>query len=172
MLKLAGCICILAASTGMAYSGILRLRMELYQIEILMDLFTAVEGELAYCRCPLPELMGRIAEHMPAPFNAILEQSSSRMEENCEPDIPVLWADACEQYSVQLMVPKEAYEVLLRLGEVFAYSSLESSLKLLRLGQKKLELLMEGRNAEFAGRRKVYCSLCYMAGLFLIILLL
>lgn len=137
-----------------------------------MDLLTAVEGEITYSRCPLPELMNHLAEHMPMPYDEILAQGSRRMEENCEPDIPVLWADVCEQYCAQLMVPKEAYEVLLRLGEVFAYPSLEASLKLLRLGQKKMEFLIEGKNAAFAGRRKVYCSLCYMAGLFLIIILL
>lgn len=146
--------------------------MELDQIETLMDLLTAVEGEITYSRCPLPELMNRLAEHMPGPYDEILLQGSRRMEENSEPDIPVLWADVCEQHSARLIVPKEAYEVLLRLGEVFAYTSLEASLKLLRLGQKKLEFLIEARNAEFANRRKVYCSLCYMAGLFLIIILL
>lgn len=172
MLKLTGCLCILLASSGMAYSCVFRLRLELYQIETLMELLTAVEGEITYSRCPLPELLEHLAEHMPKPYDEILMQSSRRMEENTQADIPALWSDVCGQYCAQLVIPKEAYEILLRSGEIFAYSSLEASLKLLRLSQRKLELVFEGRNAEFANRRKLYCCLCYMAGLFSIIILL
>jgi len=172
MLKLAGCICILLASGGMAYSCIYSLRKEISQSEQLLDLFTVLEGEVAYSRCPLPELLARLSGQMPQPYSRLLMQSSKQMEENQEADIPALWKLSCEEVRPELMLPPQAYQALLRMGEAFSYTSLESSLQLLRLGQKKIAGLIDEKNAEFAGRRKLYCCLCYMAGLFSIILLL
>jgi len=114
----------------------------------------------------------RLAQHMPEPYRGLLMQAGRKMEDNREADIPVLWKEVCEQYRAQLYIPLEAYQVLLRMGEVFSYSSLDASLQLLQLGRKKLTVAAEGQNAEFAGKRKLYCCLCYMAGLFSIIILL
>lgn len=172
MLKLAGCICILLASTGMAYSCISGMRKELRQGEQMLDLLTVLEGELAYSRCPLPELLARLSLQTPQPYSQLLKQCSKQMEENQEADIPALWEQSCQEVRRELALPPQAYQTLLRMGEAFSYTSLESSLQLLRLGQKKIAGLIDGRNAEFAGRKKLYCCLCYMAGLFSIILLL
>lgn len=172
MLKLAGCICILLASTGMAYSCIYSLRKELRQSEQMLDLFTVMEGELAYSRCPLPELLARLSAQMPQPYSQLLMRSSKQMEENQEADIPALWEQSCQEIRQELALSPQAYQTLIRMGEAFSYTSLESSLQLLRLSQKKTAGLIDDRNAEFAGRRKLYCCLCYMAGFFSIILLL
>lgn len=172
MLKLAGCACILLASSGMAYSCALSLRQKQRQAELLQDLLAAIEGEVTYSRCPLPELLWGISAQMPAPYCGILAQVSRSMEDSREADIAALWKSACGQSRAQLALPKEAYQILLRIGEVFAYSSLESSLKLLQLSQKKLAGLTETLAAESAGKRKLYCCLCYTAGLFSILILL
>lgn len=172
MLKLFGCLCILAASSGMAYSCVRGLRIGLQQIELLLDLLTAMEGEMTYNRCPLPELLVYLAQHTKEPYRELLGQAGRSMEDSTEADIPALWKEVCGQFRMQLQLPQEAYQVLLRMGEVFSYPSLEASLQLLQLGQKKLAALLESRYAEFAGKRKLYCCLCYMAGFFSIIILL
>ena len=136
MLKLFGCVCILAASSGMAYSCVLGLRMGLSQTELLLDLLTAMEGEITYSRCPLPELLQHLAQHIQGPYAEMLVQAGRKMEDNREADIPALWKEVCEQFRAQLHIPEEAYQVLLRMGEVFSYSSLEASLQLLQLGRK------------------------------------
>ncbi len=172
MLKLAGCICILLASCGMAYSLVTGLRKQISQTEALLDFFTAMEGEITYSRCPLPELLLHLSRHQPQPYQEILVLGSRKMEDNSEADIPVLWKDACAQYRPQLALADDDYGVLLRMGEIFAYDSMEASLQLLALCRKKLAVSIESRSAEFAGRRKLYCCLCGMAGLFAIIILL
>ena len=172
MLRFLGCICILAASSGMEYSCVLGLRQELHQTELLMEFLTALEGEITYHRCPLPEMLGQLSQHMPQPYCRLLLEGSRKMEDNSESDIPLLWKDVCEQFRPQLHIPSGAYQILLRMGEVFAYSSLEASLQLLALGRKKLASFIESQSVEFAGRRRLYCCLSYMAGLFSIILLL
>ncbi len=172
MLKLAGCICILAASSGMAYSCIRSMYGSLRETELLAELLTAVEGELTYNRCPLPELFVHLSEHMKKPYRELLLQMSSQMEENREADIPVLWKEACAQFHRQMNLPGEAYAALLRVGEVFSYASLDSSLQLLAYTKKKLDAAIHKQYAEFAGKRKLYCCLCYTAGLFTIIILL
>ncbi len=172
MLKLLGCICILAASGGMACSCVAGLKQKLRQTELLLDLLTAIEGEITYSRCPLPELLAHLARHTQPPYGKLLEEAGVRMEDSLEADIPVLWKQVCDAFRPQLDLPAEAYQVLLRVGEVFSYTSLEASLQLLGLGRKRLAAVAEGRYSEFAGKRKLYCCLCYMAGLFSIILLL
>uniref|UniRef100_N2A3Q5 Stage III sporulation protein AB n=1 Tax=Eubacterium plexicaudatum ASF492 TaxID=1235802 RepID=N2A3Q5_9FIRM len=172
MLKLIGCICILAASSGMAYSCTVGLQVRLRQTELLSELLTAIEGELTYSRCPLPELLIHLSQHMKEPYADLLLQVSSQMEENREADIPVLWKEACTRFRRQMNLPSEVYESLLRVGEVFSYSSLDSSLQLLEYTKKKLDAAIRSQYAEFAGKRKLYCCLCYTAGLFSIIILL
>lgn len=172
MLKLVGCICILAASSGMAYSCIMSMYSSLHETELLAELFTAVEGELTYNRCPLPELLMHLSQHMKKPYRELLLQMSSQMEENRESDIPILWKEACAQFHRQMHLPREAYEALLRVGEVFSYAALDSSLQLLAYAKKKLDASIQKQYAEFAGKRKLYCCLCYTAGLFTIIILL
>lgn len=172
MLKFAGCICILLASTGMAYSYVCGFRRELGQMEQLLELFTVMESEITYSRCPLPELLLQLSAHMPQPYQGLLQSGSSRMEDNRQADIPALWKEACEEVKGQLAIPPQAYQVLLQAGQVFAYTSLESSLQLLKISQNKLSGLIEKNRTEAAGKRKLYCCLCYMAGLFSIIILL
>ncbi len=172
MLKLAGCICIFAASSGMAYSLILGLHSQVHSTELLLHLLTAVEGEAAYCRCPLPELLAQLGRHQPEPYKKLLLEASRQMEDNREADIPTLWQQVCGQFEKELDLPKEAYQVLLRVGEVFSYTSLESALQLLQLGQKRLAGTIAEKSAEFAGKKKLYCCLCYMAGFLSVILLL
>lgn len=172
MLKFAGCLCILAASTGMAYSYICGLWRELRQMEQLLELLTVMESEITYSRCPLPELLLHLSEHLPQPYRDLSAQCSRRMEDNREADIPALWKDVCEGFLKQLAMPPAAYQILLQTGQVFAYVSLESSLKLLQINRQKLAGLIEKSRAEFTDRRKMYCCLCYVAGLFSIIILL
>lgn len=172
MLKIIGSICILLASGGMAYSYICGLRKELCQTEQLLELLTVIEGELMYHRCPLPELLQHLSSHMPKPYCELLKQGSLRMEDNREADIPALWKEVCMEFAEQLVLPPQADQVLLRIGEVFAYHSLEASLQLLALCKQKLADLLAHRHAEFAGKQKLYYCICYMAGLFAIILLL
>lgn len=175
MLKLCGCVCILAASSGMAYTCILGLYHRLRQTELLADLFTAMEGELTYSRCPLPELLSRLSRHSRQPYAELLMQAARRMEENKEADIPLLWEDVCTQYRRQMSLPSEAYEALLKVGEAFSFSSfssLDASLRLLQPARRKLDVLIRDQYAQLSGKRKLYCCLCYTAGLFFIIILL
>lgn len=172
MLRLLGCACILVASSGMAYTCVMGLGRELRQAELLLGLLTAIEGEITYSRCPLPELLLHLSGHMPNPYRGLLAWASRKMEDNTEADIPALWEEACTQFLDQLAMPKEAYSILLRMGEVFSYSSLDASLQLLQLERERLDAVIQGRHAEFAGKRKLYCCLCYMVGLFSMILLL
>ena len=74
MLKLAGCLCILVASSGMAWTLVYGMRQELCQMEQLAELLTAVEGEVTYTRCPLPELLEQLAGHMRTPYRELLQQ--------------------------------------------------------------------------------------------------
>ena len=171
MLKLLGCICILAASGGMAYSCVAGLKQELRQTELLLELLTAMEGEITYSRCPLPDLLAHLAQHMQQPYQQLLQMAGSLMETNQEADIPILWKEVCDRFRPQLHIPAEAYQELLRVGEAFSYTSLDASLQLLGLSRKRLAAVAENRYVEFAGRRKLYCCLCYMAGFFSMILL-
>lgn len=172
MLKAFGCICILLASSGMAYTCVLGLSKELHQTELLLEILTAMEGEITYNRCPLPELLMQMSGRLPKPYAELFMQAGNKMEDNSEADIPLLWKNVCAQFYKQLALPVQAYQILLRIGEVFTYSSLESSLQLMRLSREKLTSFIKTRHAEFSGKRKLYCCLCYSAGLFSIIILL
>lgn len=172
MLKVFGCLFLFTASSGMAYSLVLGLHSQLHQTELLLGMLTAMEGEVAYSRSPLPELLTQLAGHLQEPYCKLLLEASRRMEDNREADVPALWKESCDQLHQQLSLPQEAYEVLLRVGEVFSYTSLESSLQLLRLGKKRLDEIMQRQYAEYAGKRKLYCCLCYMAGFCCMVLLL
>lgn len=171
MLKLAGSICILLASSGMAYSLIMGLHMELQQLEELMDLLSVIEGEIMYSRCPLPELLRHLSETAKEPYRSILSQAGSRMEESEEADMTVLWKEICGCFRKELRYGQAEYQILLRTGGVFTYMSLESSLQLLRLNREKLKSIIEKKRGEFADRRKLYSCICYMAGLLSIVLL-
>ena len=172
MLKLLGCVCILAASSGMAYSLIAGLSCELRQLEELLDLLLALEGEIAYCRSPLPELLRQLSETAGDAYREILAEAGRRMEESEEADMAALWRETCARHRAGLRIRDAGYQALARIGEVFVYTSLESSLQLLRLNQEKLKGVLAGKRGEFADRRKLYGCICYMAGLLSIILLL
>ncbi len=78
MLKLAGCICILLASCGMAYSLVTGLRKQISQTEALLDFFTAMEGEIVQ---PL-SAAGAAAAFVQAPAAALSGDSCSGQPEN------------------------------------------------------------------------------------------
>ena len=97
---------------------------------------------------------------MRTPYRELLQQCGHAMEESREADIPALWKAACGEWKEQLVLPGEAYQILWRMGEVFTYTSLDSSLQLLQSGRRRLETLMAKEQADFAGKRKLYSPSC------------
>lgn len=172
MLKLAGSLCVMMAASGMAYTYSYGLRRGYLQMEQFMELLTVIESEILYSRCPLPELLAHLSMHLPQPYQGILAQCSQRMEDNKEADIPALWKRSCEEYRAAFHMPAEACQILLQAGNVFSYTSLDSSMQLLQASRKKLAAMMEKTQAESEGKKKLYCCLCYMAGFCTVIMLL
>ena len=171
MLKCAGCAIVLLAAAGMSYTLNRALLHSLSQLEGLLELHAVFEAELSYCRYPLPEMLQHLSAHVLPSYERLLAELGKCMEENREADAALLWKEACGKNKRILALPPEGYAALCRMGEMFCYHSMDAALELLRLNSRNISRLLEDGRSEYKNRKKVYCSICCMAGLFVVILL-
>lgn len=173
MLRLLGCILILAACTGFGFSKSQDMQRHLQQLEEMKKLFYLLRSELQYTRAPFAEVFEKIGRKTGEPFQRWLFKLSERLRKKDACCFWEIWntsihADLEKEHleSPKCCLKKDELEDLRNVGKNLEY--MES----LDLYIEHLEYRIKHLREAYQTKRKLCRSMGIMGGIFLVILLL
>lgn len=171
MLKIAGSILVLLASSLYGWRVKEELKEHVNQLIGMKEMFQMLWGEISYARTPLKEAFLQMAAQKKEPFSGFLQKAAEEMDEN-EESMGSFWGKLVEREKQQFLFTEEERELLGRAGENFGYLDSQMQLKNLELYMEQTEILIQKAQKELKDRQRIAGTLSLMCGLFLVILLI
>ena len=171
MLKVIGCILILAASIGLAYRIQTELKEHQNRLFELRHLLTEIFWEMTYSMYPVEMVLLYQIETKDECLAVILREIGERLMKKDAKSGEIIWKEVFESYKGELGLKTEEEELIEEAGRGFFGKSVEENQKVLSLYQDRLDFLIEVERKERKEKQKVCQTVCIMSGLVLIILL-
>ncbi len=172
MLKLIGCILILGASIGLAYSIQCELKNHLQLLYEIQRLLTDILYEEQYSMQPVEYiLLHKIKTKEETLAEICREIGEVLMERKADCGAEV-WRRAFRKRRKSLALTEEEGLVIEAAGGAFFGKSMEENRKMLSYYEERLAFLIETERKERREKQKVYQTASIMCGLILMILLI
>lgn len=172
MLKLTGCVLILGASIGLAYSIQCELKNHMQLLYEIQKLFADIIYEEQYSMQPVEYiLLYKINTEHEVLLEICHEIGKTLMEKEHGCGAKV-WRDAFEKKRKKLALTEEEAFVVEGAGNAFFGKSMEENRKMLSYYEERLAFLIETERKERREKQKVYQTASIMCGLILMILLI
>ena len=172
MLKAAGCILILFASVGLAYSIQCELKNHLQLLYEIQKLFSNILYEEQYSMQPVEYILLYKVKTEHKLLLETCQEIGARLNEKEHGSGERVWQEAFFQRRKQLALSEEEAVLIEGTGRAFFGKSMEENQKMLSYYQERLAFLIETERKERREKQKVYQTASIMCGLILIILLI
>ena len=172
LLKLSGCLLVIAATTlgGMVYAG--SLKEQYRQIRYLQRLMYMIESELRYAHAHLGEIFLHVSRRVQEPYKGWLLAMRRKMGQLDSGAFETIWGQAVEENLRHSGLPQRELERLTQLGGQLGVMDLNLQLKVLTLYQEQLSLNMEEAREGMQTKVRLCHCLGVMSGLLVAVLLL
>lgn len=164
MVKLAGSLCIVAASVGAAVTVLRGQRRELLLLAGLSAALEQMEGEIRLNRSPMLRLLERLGRRA-GPEAAFFHWIIAEIHRGG--DLGSAWRKAVEETDI----PPQEKLLLRETGEVLAGDE-EKACRSLRVAAESLRRALEERSRHQADRERRSAAVCFSGGALLVILLI
>ena len=171
MLKLLGCMLILLASLGGAYSISMELKRHLELLYELRSLLSGILWEMNYSMLPLENILLYQVKTADEHLLHICESIGTGLLQKEAGNGGEVWRACFAAHRQELKLTEEESEVIEQAGNAYFGKSMEENQKILSLYLERLDFLIEGERQERREKQKVYQTVCVMSGLVLMILL-
>lgn len=166
MLKIIGCVFILASCTGIGFSKSNEMQSHLNELEELKKVFYLLKSELQYTRAPFAEVFEKIGQKTRMPFQTWLFDLCTRLNEKRDGMFWGMWCDSIEEKLKNCRLKEDELNELKNVGKNLEY--IES----LDLYIEQMEYQIKNTRESYRTKRKLCQSLGIVGGIFLVILLL
>lgn len=166
MLKIVGCIVILASCTGLGFSKSSEMQSHLDELEELKKIFYLLKSELQYTKAPFAEVFEKIGQKTREPFHSWLFDLCIRLNEKRSGMFWDMWCNSIEENLKGSRLKEDELKELKNVGKNLEY--IES----LDLFIEQMEYKIKNTRESYRTKRKLCQSLGIMGGIFLVILLL
>jgi len=172
MLKAAGSILIIGATTLYGIKRAQELKEQYVQMEYLQQLFYRIQSEIRYARSPLGEIFLYVGGNAREPYRTWLLGVGNRMQERNGGTFADLWETSIRGQLSPQSLPGTELQRLIELGGRLGLMDLEMQVKTLDLYLLQLSRSME--EAREGMREKVRLCHCLgvMSGMLIVTLLL
>lgn len=174
MLKLLGCLLVLAGCAGIGcyFSGMAGKRIRI--MEELEGLLQRLYGEIEYAGSDMPEIL-RALEEESVYFRGLWERIGLRIAEGKSTRLWEIWREEINRREfyrrcVRFLGQEELF-ILQEIGRSLGQTDRQSQLHTLTLYQERLHKVLERVSREYHGQARVYRVAGVTAGCFLVILL-
>lgn len=171
MLKIAGCVLIMIASIGFAYSIQVELKQHQNRLFELRSLLNKVFWEMNYSLRPVEMVLLYQIETWDECLTQILHEIGETLTKKEAKSGEDVWREVFRKHRKELGLKAEESEIIEQAGRAFFGKSVEENQKILSLYQERLDFLIEVERKERKEKQKVYQTVCVTSGLVLIILL-
>lgn len=171
MLKMAGSICILLASIGLAASLSAELKEHIMLLYEIRQMLVDIAQEAGYSLLPMEQILqGRLHIQTKALWD-FCQELGEKLQEKKEADGAVLWQSMFWKYEKKLRLDAAECDVLEHAGRAFFGKNTEENERNFALYLERLDYLIDEKRKEVKEKKRVAQTLSMMGGLMLIVLL-
>lgn len=170
--KITGCIMIVAASLGLAYTIKRELTEHLRLLYEVRSILVSLSCEAVCSMQPVEILLSRFSGTKEEKLKEILKRIRERLLAREDGRGEEVWCEEFERSKKKLGFTEEEIEILKGAGVAFFGKSLEENKKQLSITLERLDFVIEHTREEQKSKQKVYQTVSVMCGFLLIILLI
>lgn len=171
MLKLAGSLLIIGATTLWGMAAAEGLRDQYEQMRLLQSLLYALRSEILYARSYLEEAFAKIGESAPEPYRGWLLGMSETMRRKTGIPFYQIWSGGIQESLRESGLEQEEKDKLSEIGKRLGNADMEAQIRSLDLYLEELKKSMEEKREGMKTRIRLCHCLGVMSGIFLTILL-
>ena len=171
MYRIVGCILLVAAGTGMGFSGSMKLSEQIRILEKLLQMVICLKGEIRCGNASLPDAFYGAAGRMNGKYREFLITATDRMKAGKGEKLSQICRECAETSLKKSCLTSGEKDAFFSFGEYLGYMDLEMQIKQLSLYEKNLEEEISRLKEEASGKKRLYRSLGILGGLLLAVLL-
>lgn len=155
---------------GVVFSGKFKERVN--QLSQLQSVMTQLEFDIDFLNITLDESFERISRNIENPLKSVFLYISDRLKKDPVADMQRLWSRAITKYQYDLMLSKEDVDILIDFSKTLGEGNREKEKNNIKLAQMRLKMALERARNEADKNVKMYRGLGFLAGVFIVIVLL
>lgn len=176
-IQICGAFLVILASAGMGMYFAGGIQDRLKKMQMLIQQFMMIRGDISYSQTTLPEAFKSMAERLSKTgecleFERFYQEVSKRLFAKEGVSFQTIWEEAVLHHLKKTTLAREDLDLLSSLGSQFGYLDRQMQLKTIDLYLARLE---ERKNQEMqkAGEKmRLYKALSILAGVFLVVVML
>lgn len=169
-------LCIsLALLFSCGYAGILlskKFQSRVVQLDELQNALTQLEFDVDYLCIPLGKSFEKIANNTESELKHVFLYISKRLQDNPGCDMYRLWKRAFSKYSVDIALKDEDIDTVTEFSKMLGSGNREKEKNNIKITQMRLKILQDNARCDAEKNIKMYRGLGFLAGSFLVIVLL
>ena len=172
IIKLIGCILIMASCTGMGllFAGEIKRRLE--DLKSAKSVAILLRGDIRYAQTALPEALENAAKRHEGRLGPFLNRVSQELKQYSGTSLKEIWKKAVKEELAKTSLTKNDKECLLRLGEQLGYLDKDMQMNTIDWYITQVEEMMQEISSDAKQKIRLYQSLGVLFGLFVVILIL
>lgn len=172
IMKIVGCVLVIASSSGMGFFFSNELRCRIEDLRELRKLVSLLRGDIRYANTPLPEAISTITRRHSGSFDTFFHTVSSKLRELSGHTFAQIWKDAVQKELNKTSLSKKDKLHMIQFGESLGY--LDKDMQMNTIDQFLSQLDEEIRDLTKTIKEKAYLcnTLGIMAGIFITIIMI
>lgn len=171
MLKLLGCIMILAASTGIGFVYSEKFKKRSRQLEEIERCIYQLQNEIVYTHAPLPQAIEDVSRKSMYPINEVFKEISYLLFENKVDNVHEAFRNALNKRKDILNLKRDDINILLDFSKTLGESDIEGQQKIFHLTLENLKKRIKDSEILMSKNVKMYRYLGFSLGALIVIIL-
>ncbi|MCI9184782.1 MAG: sporulation protein [Lachnospiraceae bacterium] len=171
-LKAAGCLLIIAGTSGWGSWMAANYQNRIKLLEQLRQMVLLLKGQILYANAPLQEGFETVGRRTDGPLADLFSQVAGRIEQQQGETFCQIWKEEVGNLEKEAALSRADRQSLAALGEHLGFLDKDMQERNLLLYLEELDMAIEELRAHKQERCRLYTSLGVMGGLFLTVLLL
>lgn len=167
----AGCIILLGCGAlGMFLAD--RFKNRVRQLELLQNSMTQLEFDIDFLNITLDESFERMAKNIEGPLKDVFLYISQRLQKSPGSDMQQLWRRAISKYRYDLALKDGDIQIIMDFSKTLGEGNCEKEKNNIKLAAMRLKIALDEAQFEAEKNTKMYRGLGFLAGVFIVIVLL
>ncbi len=171
MLRWAGVVLTILSSAGIGvyYSSVAKMRLD--NLKDVRKVMMRLRGEISYAGTPLPEAIAHASDYAGRGFAAFYRALVGRLGQMEGETFPIIWKACVERELGDVCLTKKDRAELVKFGEGLGYLDKAMQTSTIDWYVSELDQQIHDCNGELGKKVKLYNTLGFMGGIFLVVLL-
>lgn len=170
-LRMAGCVCMVAGTSGFGFWMAGRYGRQLAELEQLRQMIFLLKGQILYANAPLQEAFEAVGHRTEGRLAELFCRTAERIGQQQGELFAAIWKEEVGGMGDAVLLSGEDRQSLAALGEHLGFLDREMQERNLLLYLEQLDLRIQEMREHKKERCRLYSSLGILSGLFLAILL-